>query len=131
MVKTERFIVGTVKECINEIWKLIDWSTMTFPDFDFCIDPYEDAESNIENAEDGCDLGEAWCGAKGNYDFDPRGTSINVIFGYYGGGDFYSLCMYDDDEEYKEMIIQKMCDTANGELTPYSDTVIELIREGE
>ena len=131
MVKTERFIVGTVKECVDEIWKLIDWENMIFPDFDFCIDPYDNTEEEIKNAKDGCDLGESWYGCKGNYDFDPRGISINVIFGYYGGGDFCSLCMYDDDEEYKEMIIQKMFDTTNGELAPYSDTVIELIEKGE
>ena len=126
MIKTERYLYGTVVECVNEIWKRIDFDKMTMPSFDFCGYPYEDnTEDDLKNAEDGTDLGERWYGCKANYDFDPNHCSLNIILGYYGGGDFYSVCIYEDDEDAKRELIEKICDAAGIEAD--LDTVVEFL----
>lgn len=131
MIKTNKFIYGTIEECVNEIWKMIDFYDMEAPDFDFCGDVREDiTETGIKNASTASELGNEWYGCKVNRDFDPFKESINLIFGYYGGGYFDSICIWDEDEEFKDVIIRKICDAT--ELKPDWKTVFEIIKkEGE
>lgn len=126
MIKTDRYLYGTVEECVNEIWKRIDFDMMTMPSFDFCGDPDKEdiTEDDLNNAKDGTDLGSSWCGCRANYDFDPQHYSLNIIIGYYGGGDFYSICVYEDDEEYKKELLEKICKAAD--LNPDWNTIIEF-----
>ena len=127
MIKNGKIMYGTIKECVDEIWNMIDWNKCEFPDFDFCNDPYDDiTETDVMNAKDGNDIGNGWYGCKANDDFDPEFTSINLIFGYYGGGWFDSLMMYDEDDEYKDFIIRKICEATD--LTPSCKTVFEFIK---
>ncbi len=125
MIKTEKYLYGTVEECVNEIWKRIDFDIMTMPSFDFCGDPYENTEDDLINSKNGLGLGERWYGCKANYDFDPQHYSLNIILGYYGGGDFYSVCICEDNEDAKRELIEKICDAAGIEAD--WDTVIEFL----
>ena len=130
MLKAKRFLYGTVEECVEEIWKRIDFENMEFPEFDFCNDPYDDniTEDDLNNAEDGTDLGDGWSGCKVNNDFDSKYASFNLIFGYYGGGCFEALCICDGDENddrVKREMVSKICDV--GDLEPDWNIVCEFV----
>ena len=125
MIKTDRYLYGTVEECVNEIWKRIDFDMMTMPSFDFCYNAFDNTEEDVINAKDASNLGDGWFGCKANYEFDPQHYSLNIIIGYYGGGAFYSVCIYEDSEESKKELIEGICNAA--ELKPNWETVIEFV----
>lgn len=129
MVKVGRFMYGTVRECVNEIWKRIDIDEAKFPDFDFCDDPglddSEDIEKEMGEAKEGTDLGSGWYGVKANDDFDPGYTSINVICGYYGGGAFEGMAIDEYDDVYKESFLRMICNVSDME--PEWKTVVEFV----
>lgn len=133
MLKNEKFICGTVEECVNEIFKMIDWNKMEFPDFDFCSDGFfEDlTQEELDEAENITYLGTGCYGCKRNSDFDSLRESIDLIFGYYGGGWFRSMCLDDDEyeDEYKKEMISIICEGAD--LRPEWYTAFELIKKGE
>ena len=70
MIKKNNFIYGTIEECVNEIWKMIQYingKPRRFPEFDFCADV-----SRIESFDDdvkAIDIGTGWYGCKQNEDF--------------------------------------------------------------
>ena len=132
MVKNNKYICGTVKECVEEIWKMINWNEMRFPEFDFCgsYDIEELTEEELDTVKSPSELGSSWSGCKENFDFDSKGYSINIIFGYYGGGWFRSMCIEYEERNEKECIVNDMiniiCDVAD--LKPDWETVFELIK---
>lgn len=132
MVKNNKYICGTVKECVEEIWKMINWMEMRFPEFDFCgsCDIEELTEEELDTVKSPSELGSSWSGCKENFDFDSKGDSINLIFGYYGGGWFRSMCIEYEERNEKECIVNDMiniiCDVAD--LKPDWETVFELIK---
>lgn len=130
-----KLIYGTLKECTDKLFKMIDFENMIFPDFDFasCVD--EDAES----PEDAYESAESWFGVKDlgkSFDTD----TISLMFAHYGGGGIESmeLCYlkdYYDEEEPKKLFMQKIESSTSvagiGELTPDDYTVFEILERGE
>lgn len=127
MIKYENLIYGTVRECVEEVWKLIDFKAMDFPDFDFAA--WVSDYSTMGDLEaHGSDYASSWYGVKdlGN-EFDS--DTISLFFGHYGGGGVESMEIWGDSPEDKDLLIQKICDSTDGELAEDSPTLFEL-REG-
>lgn len=138
MTKTNRFICGTVRECVTEIVRMINWDNMEIPDFDFCENcdlegiTLEDVEEAVANE---ISLGSGWYGAKNvSHIFDGKGNSIALLFGYYGGEGYEVVEIGYDEKSETNMIIDLICDaitnSTRGELRPDYDTVFELVEKG-
>ena len=110
MIKTDRCIYGTVKECVTEIVNMIDWDNMKFPNFDFCCAPYNLTYDNIISVDDPCDLGENWFGCKdASYVFEGEHEAFNLLFGYWGGGSNELVNFSVEEKNETEMIIEVIC----------------------
>lgn len=97
MIKYKNLIYGTVRECVDELWKLIDFNHAIFPNFDFAT-PYEGLTlEDFKDSDSPLDFGESWHGCKDlGLEFDA--DTISLLFGHYGGGGIQSLELFGDDE---------------------------------
>ena len=130
MIKKANIIYGTLKECVNEIWNMIDFDNMKFPDFDYAAWVDEDiTEEDIDEAvkkNDASLIGDSWYGCRQNDDFDP--DTINIIFGHYGGGGFCGMEIYEEDDIYKQEIIASIINSTCDELGEDEYTVFEIMK---
>ena len=103
----DRYIYGTLKECVDKLWERIDWENGKFPEFDYAAIVSEDCKTIKEAIKDA----EAWFGCK---DITKmfQGDTFSLVFGYYAGGvaesmefEAWSTDHHDDDEENKERMM--------------------------
>ena len=125
MIKYKNFIYGTVRECVEELWKLIDFETWVFPDFDFAA--WVDEDLTLEDLEKhGWHCGELWYGCKelGNV---FNSDTFSLFFGHYGGGGVASLEIYEDAPECEDDLIRAIRNSTNGELEEDVPTLFEIV----
>lgn len=132
MIKTKRFLIGTVRECVTEIVNMINWEKSRINNFDFCCYPYDDiTKEDINEADDGSDLGESWYGCKNVASaFNGEREGFSLLFGYYGTCFNELVNIIYDEKNETGMIINRICDaiysvTLAG-LTKDSDTIFEF-----
>ena len=127
MIKYENLIYGTVRECVEELWKLVDLENRVFPDFDFAAWVAEDL--TLEDLErKGWNCGESWYGCKelgGVFDAD----TLSLFLGHYGGGGVASTEL-SDDEEGKDELIRAIIKSTDEELKEDTPTLFEILKEG-
>lgn len=129
MITKGEYIYGTLKECVDELWKRIDWKNRKFPDFDYAAFVGED-ERNIDEVRHQAD---GWFGCKdvGNlYNAD----TFTLIFAHYSGGGVESMELWnDDDTDRKQMLIDRIGNSTDlcgyGILDPNDYTLFEIITE--
>ena len=117
---------GTLRECVDELWRRINFTEMKFPDFDFALAQYgeTDFETAYENAE-------CWFGVK---DFGKKFDSdtISVMIGHYGGGGVEAMEISGEEGE-KEKLMKKISnaveDILGGGISPDDDYVVFEIYE--
>lgn len=132
MIKTDRFLVGTVRECVTEIVNMINWNKISIPDFDFCEQPYDDITTEtLRDAVDGTELGDFWYGCRNvAFLFDGESENIVLLFGYYGGGGSVVVEINWDERKETDEIIKWICnaieESTRGELDAESQTVFEI-----
>lgn len=123
-------IYGTLQECTNELFEMIDFDNADFPDFDFAASVSEDCE----NEDDAYEEAEGWFGVKDlgeNFDCD----TISLMCAHYGGGGIRALELsYDSDEvdqknDFMRMIGESTDEIGYGVLEPNDYTVFEIIKE--
>lgn len=127
MIKYNNLIYGTVRECVEELWKLIDFNEWKFPDFDFAACASEGL--TLKDLEKhGWHCGESWYGCKelrSVFDSD----TFSLFFGYYGGGGVVSLEIYKDAPECKDDLIRAIRNSTNGELEEDDPTLFEIVSQ--
>lgn len=131
VVERNNMIYGTVKECVEVLANNINWSTMSFPEFDFCVEPYDDiTPEKMESTSEGCDLGSWWHGCRNVTDiFGGKRSYIVLLFGYWGGGGASIAEISCDERGMTDEIVKRICkaiEESTGELTPDSVTLFDL-----
>lgn len=119
-------IYGTVRECVKEVFRRIDFMNAKFPDFDFASWVEEDiTQEEIDNAKDIINLGSSWFGCKdlGSQFFDS--DTISVMFGHYGGGGINAVEIIDDDSF--EDFLRALIESTEDSLREYDYTIFEFI----
>lgn len=105
MIKYNNLIYGTLNECVNEIWKMIDYDTLQFPNFDYAALVSEDL--TLEDLKRlGNNAGSSWFGVKNMTNVFDSDT-ISLFTGHYSGGGINSLEIdeYSKPEDLIDMII--------------------------
>ena len=126
MKKYKDYIIyGTLRECVDELWKMIDFKNGVFPDFDFAASVCE----NEDNACDAYDSGECWFGCKDigkAFDCD----TISLMIAHYGGGGITSMELTGEYPDEKETLMRRIAEATDlcgcGVLEPYDFTVFEI-----
>lgn len=125
MIKTERFLYGTVEECVREIVSRIDWDNGVFPEFDFCDEPFDGlSEKEILECDISGNLGEGWFGCKDiSHLFDA--DTFNLVFGWYSGGQLTVADLWDKEDAFLD-IVTAIRNCTNGNLGINGLTVIDF-----
>ena len=125
-----KLIYGTLRKCTDELFNLIDFEKMEFPDFDFALIVDEEAKS----PEEAYDTAESWFGVKdlgGEFCTD----TISLMFAHYGGGGIQSMEIhylhdYNDVDELKDEFMKKITESTDdigiGKLEPDDYTIFEI-----
>ena len=124
MIKYNNLIYGTVRECVEELWKLIDFDNWVFPDFDFAA--WVDEDLTLEDLEKkGWNCGESWYGCRelGNV---FNSDTFSLFLGHYGGGGIAGIEINDDDSDYKNDLIKAIYISTAGELKENTSTLFEI-----
>lgn len=130
MVKSAngKIFYGTLRECVDELFEMIDFDNREFPAFDFASNVSE----NDETAEYALFNAKSWHGVKPiTHLFDC--DTISIVIGYYGGGGIQSMELYNysSEDELKEMLIRKICESVEDIGYGYFDankyTVFEIL----
>lgn len=122
-------IYGTLRECTDKLFKMIDFDNMQFPDFDFAAVVSEECE----NADEAYEEAEGWFGVKDfgkNFDCD----TISIMCAHYGGGGIRSLELTNEDDEresFMRMIGESTDEIGHGVLEPNDYTVFEILGEAK
>ena len=122
----ENIYYGTLRECVDELWKHIDFENLEMPKVDFAASAMENAKSAYEAYHNS----EGWFGFQDVGDkFDC--DKISLMFAHYGGGGIESLELTGEDEESeKEYLMQRIGSSTDacgyGVLEPDDMTVFEL-----
>ncbi len=119
-------IYGTLKECVEELFKRIENCGGIFPEFDFCADCLEEAKSMKEayNSSSG------WFGCKDISELFDNTQSYSLVLDYYGGGATESADLDMTDREDMEIIISRIGSCTDnigyGVLNPNDYTIFEF-----
>lgn len=125
--KNSVVVYGTLKECVNELWKEIDFKTHKFPRVDYAANVWDSAE----NAQEAFDGAEGWFGFADTSNLFDCDT-FTLLFAHYGGGGVESMEMYygAEEEDLKEMLMQRIGSSTDqcgyGVLEPNDYTVFEI-----
>lgn len=130
MVKSAngKIFYGTLRECVDELFTMIDFDNREFPAFDFASNVDEDYET-VESAWNDA---ESWHGVKPITHLFGCDT-ISIVIAHYSGGGIQSMEFYDDssEDELKEMLIRKICESVDdigyGWLNEDEYTVFEIL----
>lgn len=126
MIKYGRYIYGTLNECVDELYKLIDFDNRKFPEFDFAAWVDEDLTvDDFRETKYPADLGESWYGCKDISDLFDADT-FNIVFGHYGGGGIVALEVVGDYEPEEKRDIIKCIKISTDELDEDSYTLFEI-----
>ncbi len=99
-------LYGTLKECVDAIWDMIDFENMIFPDFDYAINNTDNlTRSEIYNKED--EAATWWYGCKDLKRFFA-GETISLMIGYYSGGGLQCLELTGKRYTEKAELIDRM-----------------------
>lgn len=121
----ENIWYGTLRECIDELYDLIDFEYYEMPIVNYAASAPEKAKSAFEAYNESS----GWFGFKdiGN-DFDC--DTISLLFAHYGGGGIESLELtgYDPEAEKKLLMekIRNSTECCGYSLRPDEYTVFEL-----
>lgn len=121
----ENIWYGTLKECIDELYGLIDFEHKTMPRVDYSAYAPEDAKTAYEAYS----AAEGWFGiVKCENDFDSDG--IVLLMGHYGGGGIQAVELTDENPEEEKMLLMRQirnsADDCGYCLLPHEYTVFEL-----
>jgi len=117
-------LYGTLKECVDAIWDMIDFDNMIFPDFDYAINNTDNlTRSEIYNKEDNAATG--WYGCKDMKEFFC-GNTISLMFGYYSGGFLQCLELTGEYADEKQELIECIISTTYGNIEENNMILIEL-----
>lgn len=122
----ENVFYGTLKECVDELYKLIDFEHKEIPRVSYSAS----TTINAETAYEAYTTAEGWFGFTDVGDVFDCDT-ISLMFAHYGGGGIECLELYGEDEELeKELIMQRIGNSTDscgyGVLEPDDWTVFEL-----
>lgn len=125
-----KVIYGTLRECVDELFKRIDFRKAKFPDFDFAAIIEENLyPSDFPSSP--TDAAESWFGCKdlGNV-FNT--DTISLFIGHYTGGGIESMELRGEDiESEKETLMTRMGsatdDVGLGVLEPEDYTMFEFV----
>lgn len=125
MIKYKNLIYGTVRECVEELWKLIDFENWVFPDFDFAA--WADEDLTLEDLEKhGWHCGESWYGCK-ELGSVFNSDTLSLFFGHYGGGGVMAVEISDDNPDCKDDLIKAIRVSTGGELGEDDPTLFEIL----
>ena len=121
----ENIWFGTLKECVDEFYSLIDFVHCEMPRVDFAAI----VDGEAKTAYEAYRTAESWFGFKCmSHEFD--GDTVALLFGHYGGGGVESLELTGNPEIDKEAIIDKIANSTDncglGQLKTDEYTVFEL-----
>jgi len=132
MIITDKYIYGTLRECVDELWKRIDFVKMKFPIFSFAAVVSDDITDPDQFAWDA----EAWfrCVDVTKMFQGDSYTGFSLIFGYYGGTVTECMELFmessDDEKSLKETFMQRIGNSTDlygyGILAPDDYTVFEV-----
>ena len=123
-------IYGTLEECVDELFKRIDFGKAKFPDFDFAAVVEEDLKQE-DFPSDPTDAAESWFGCK-DLGRVYQTDTISLFIGHYTGGGIESMELRGEDiESEKETLIARIGiatdDVGLGVLNPDDPTMFEFI----
>ena len=116
-------LYGTLKECVDELWKTMDLAH--FPKVNYAASVMEDEES-VKHAYD---YASGWFGfADLGSEFDS--DTVVLLFGHWGGGGVEVMELAGDESE-KEILMQRIGSSTDkcgyGVLEPNDMTVFEIM----
>ena len=119
------YIYGTLKKCVDELWKRIDWEKKSCPAVDFAAV----IDENCKTTEDARKDAEAWFGIK-DVTKMFQSENIELIINYYGGGGLECIELIDDSEDTKLALMQRIGNATDmagyGILNPEDTTLFEI-----
>jgi hypothetical protein len=117
-------LYGTIKECVDTIWDMIDFDNMVFPDFDYAVEKTDGlTRSEIYNKEN--DAAFSWYGCKDLKEHFCANT-ISLMFGYYSGGCLQCLELTGKYASEKQELIECIISTTYGYLEEDDMILVEI-----
>ena len=98
----ENIWYGTFKECVAELWKVIDFDHTEMPRVDFAVSVMENASTAYEAYRNAS----GWFGIK-NISEEFNADTISLIIARYGGGGIEGLELCGEDEEKEKADLMK------------------------
>lgn len=119
------YIYGTLKKCVDELWKRIDWEKKYCPEVNF-VAIVDESSVSVEEAWKSA---EAWFGIK-DVTKMFQSENIELIINYYGGGGLECIELIDDSEDTKLALMQRIGNATDmagyGILNPEDTTLFEM-----